>query len=135
SWPTPLRVPAYALGWLVIFHLCDVFGFLFWEMKESWRLYRANRSPALKPLAVGSHGETVRRLLRRGFHSGTVPKLFARLRRAERRARVTGNWRRSRTCRHALHEIQEATRQFVTRELVFLVNQSTSWQGQGLAVG
>ncbi|HYT91560.1 MAG TPA: hypothetical protein VEL76_22800, partial [Gemmataceae bacterium] len=135
SWPAWLGVPAFTLGFLIIFHLPDVFGFLFWEMKESWSLYGANRPPALKPVAVGSHGETVRRLLRPGFHSGTVPKLYARLRRAERRARVTGNWRRSRTCRRALHEVQEATRQFVTRELVYLVNQSTSWKGQGLAVG
>jgi hypothetical protein len=134
-WPTWLGVPAFAFGFLIIFHLPDVFGFLFWEMKESWSLYRANRPRALRSVAVGSHGETVRRLLRRGFHSGTVPKLYARLRKAERRARVTGNWRRSRTCRRALHEVTEAARQFVTRELVFLVNQSTSWQGQGLAVG
>ena len=33
----------------------------------------------LGPEPVGSHGETVARLLRPGFHSGTVPKLFARL--------------------------------------------------------
>jgi hypothetical protein len=61
--------------------------------------------------------------------------LFARLRKAERRARKSGNWRRSRYYRRALHEVQEAMEQFVTRELVYLVNQGTSWQGQGLAVG
>ena len=36
--------------------------------------------------AIGSHGETVRGLLQPGFHSGTVPRLYARLRAAERRA-------------------------------------------------
>jgi hypothetical protein len=134
-WPTPLYVLALALGSLVIIHLCDVFGFLFWEMKESWSLYRANRAPQLKPVALGAHGETMRRLLRPGFHSGTIPKLYARLRKAERRARVTGNWRRSRACRRALHEVQVAIRQFVIRDLVFLLNQSTSWHTQGLGVG
>jgi hypothetical protein len=134
-WPTPLRLLTLAFGSLVIIHLCDVFGFLFWEMKESWSLYRANRPPELKPVALGSHGETMRRLLRPGFHSGTIPKLYARLRKAERRARVTGNWRRSRATRRALHEVQEAIRHFVIRDLVFLLNQGKSWHTQGLAVG
>ena len=135
AWPTPLRVVALVFGWLIIFHLCDVFGFLFWEMKESWSLYRANRPEGLRGVALGTHGETLRRLLRPGFHSGTVPKLYARLRKAERRARVTGNWRRSRACRRALHEVQEAVLQFVIRELVYLLNQSRSWHTEGLAVG
>ncbi|MCC6420259.1 MAG: hypothetical protein IT429_18655 [Gemmataceae bacterium] len=135
NWPTPLRAFALVFGWLIIFHLPDVFGFLFWEMKESWSLYRANRPRALRSVVLGSHGETVRRLLRPGFHSGTVPKLYTKLRKAERWARVTGNWRRSRACRLALEEVEEAFRQFITRELVFLLNQSISWQGQGLAVG
>jgi hypothetical protein len=135
SWPAPLRILAVTLGSLVIFHLPDVFGFLFWEMKESWSLYRANRPATLRPVALGSHGETLRRLLRPGFHSGTIPKLYAKLRKAERRARITGNWRRSRACRRALHEVQEAVRQFVIRELMYLVNQSRSWQTQKLSVG
>lgn len=58
-----------------------VFGFLAWELNENWRLYAANRSRFLKPVTVGSHGESMRRLLIPGFHSGTIPKLFAKLRR------------------------------------------------------
>jgi len=58
-----------------------VFGFLAWELKENWRLYAANRPRLLQPVQVGHHGETMRRLLLPGFHSGTIPKLFARLRR------------------------------------------------------
>lgn len=58
-----------------------VFGFLAWELKENWRLYAANRPRNLKPVAVGHHGESMRRLLIPGFHSGTIPKLFAKLRR------------------------------------------------------
>ncbi len=135
TWPAPLRIPTLVFGLLVIFHLPDVFGFIFWEMKESWSLYRANRPTTLRAVALGTHGETLRRLLRPGFHSGTIPKLYARLRKAERKARVTGNWRRSRACRRALHEVQEAVRQFVIRELEYMVNQSTSWRPQKLSVG
>ena len=73
--------------------LPGVVGFLVWELKENWRLYAANRLAN-----CNSHrrppGETIDRLLRPGFHSGTVPKLFARLRRAERKRLVTGKWRR-----------------------------------------
>jgi hypothetical protein len=61
-----------------------VFGFLAWELKENWRLYAANRPRLLSPVQVGRHGETLRRLLVPGFHSGTIPKLFARLRRHTR---------------------------------------------------
>jgi hypothetical protein len=70
-----------------------VFGFLAWELKENWRLYAANRSPFLRPVTVGSHGESMRRLLIPGFHSGTIPKLFAKLRRQRKgrgRPLVTG---------------------------------------------
>ena len=51
-----------------------VFGFLAWELKENWRLYAANRPPTLRPVQVGRHGESMRRLLLPGFHSGTIPK-------------------------------------------------------------
>jgi hypothetical protein len=61
-----------------------VFGFLAWELKENWRLYAANRPRLLKPVAVGHHAESMRRLLIPGFHSGTIPKLFAKLRRQRR---------------------------------------------------
>ncbi len=60
-----------------------VFGFLAWELKENWRLYAANRPRLLTPAQVGRHGETMRRLLLPGFHSGTIPRLFARLRRRD----------------------------------------------------
>ena len=64
-----------------------VFGFLAWELKENWRLYAANRSRTLRPVQVGRHGESLRRLLLPGFHSGTIPKLFAKLRRQLRSPR------------------------------------------------
>lgn len=72
---------AYTTMTIIVFTIPGMFGFLAWELKENWRLYAANRSRLLKPVTVGSHGESMRRLLIPGFHSGTIPKLFAKLRR------------------------------------------------------
>jgi hypothetical protein len=96
-----------------------LFGFLVWELKENRRLYRANVSLVLEPEMVGSHGETVLRLLRPGFHAGTIPKLFAKLRHAHGRA--------ARKALEGLHHVEEAVRHFVQRELVALLEQSPSW--------
>jgi len=115
--------------------LPDAFGFLFWEMKENWRLYRANRPPNLQAVVVGTHGETVRHLLQPGFHSGTLPKLFARLRRAERLAAGTGNWQGVRVCRQELQRVERALQRLLAREVVELVKQSPHWHGRPLEAG
>ena len=60
-----------------------IMGFLAWELKENWRLYKANQAKFLRPVVVGSHGENMRGMLAPGFHSGTLPRLFRRLRRAD----------------------------------------------------
>src|SRR5262249_19593731 len=85
--------------------------------------------------AIGSHGETVRGLLQPGFHSGTVPRLYARLRKAERDAARTGRWHTARSYRHELDEVAHTVQRFVARELVDLLRQSTSWRGVPLAMG
>lgn len=107
-----------------IFALPGVVGFLVWELKENWRLYKANRPHELQPTAVGHHGETVVRLLRPGFHSGTIPKLYSRLRRADRKAMWTGNWKKSRKYRNALNSVERTVRRFVDREFVELLGES-----------
>jgi len=125
-----MRAPLLPLGSLVanavagvtVFLLPGVFGFLVWELKENWRLYRANRPRRLEPVVVGSHGETLPRLLRPGFHSGTVPKLFAKLRRALRE-----NRRSVAKLEIALHHVEESAARFVERECLALVG--------GLSVG
>lgn len=75
--PAVLAVPLVAL---TIFLLPGLFGFLFWELKENRRLYAANRPDGAPPAILGTHGETLHGLLRRGFHSGALPKSFDRLR-------------------------------------------------------
>jgi hypothetical protein len=130
---------SYPVAWLLVigtfYLLPDACTFLCWELKGNWRLYRANRSPDLQPAAVGPHGETVRRLLQPGFHSGTLPNLFARLRRAERDASETGNWQAVRVCRHDLQRVERALQRLFDREVVELVQQSPHWTGQPLRAG
>jgi hypothetical protein len=130
---------AWLIGWCVgmptLWLLPDACTFFFWEMKENWRLYRANRPAKLRTVPIGLHGETMAQLLRPGFHSGTVPGLYARLRHAERAAARTGNWRAARTYRRSLQEVERTLQRFVSRELVPLLLQSPSWRGQKLSVG
>ncbi len=116
---------------LTIFFLPGIFGFMVWELKENWKLYRANRSPTLRPVLIGSHGETMLRLLRPGFHSGTVPKLFGKLRRAERHRHQAAAHKQH----EALHHVEESVRHFVKREFVHLLTLSKSWGGARLELG
>jgi hypothetical protein len=96
-----------------------VFGFLAWELKENWRLYRATRPVVLKPVTVGSHGETVLRLLRPGFHSGTLPKRYARLRKAVGTA--------AHKHLHELDHIGQGILHFFRRDLLAWLTHSRGW--------
>jgi hypothetical protein len=131
----PAQVLVMAIVGPTLWLLPDLFGFLFWEMKSNWRIYRANRDEQLRSVGVGPHGETVRQLLQPGFHSGTVPKLYAKLREAEREGIRTGSWRTARTCRHALAEVETTIRRLIERELVKLLQESSRWKGESLGVG
>jgi hypothetical protein len=109
---------------VVIFFLPGFAGFLVWELKENWRLYRANQSPTLVPEVVGHHGETVLRLMRPGIQSGTLPKLYARLRHSER----TNESSKARKQIEALHQTEESLRRFVARDLLATLAASHSWR-------
>ncbi len=121
---------ARALTLSVMWFIPGIFGFLAWELRENWRLYRANRPTHLRPEAVGAHGETVLRLLRPGFHSGTLPKLYARLRKALRRGRS----RAAGGARLSLHHVREEVQRFVERDLLAVLLASRAWGGRGLSV-
>ena len=127
------RARANTLVWSTIWLIPGAFGFLVWELKENWRLYAANRPRTLKPLPIGHHGETMVRLLRPGFHSGTLPKLFARLRRASRKARRTGDYRAVNRQQAELHHVREAVGRFVDRELCALLGEAGFRSGSELS--
>ncbi len=115
-------VIAKSIAAATVFFFPGFFGFLVWELRANWRLYEANRPESLGPLAVGSHGETVVRFLRPGFHSGTVPKRFARWRRTRRAGREQAALKH----REALHHVEEAVRRLVRREFAALLRESRS---------
>jgi hypothetical protein len=131
-------VLAFVIVWMLVmptlYLLPGVFAFLFWEMTENWRLFRANRSAELKPVVVGRHGETILQLLRPGFHSGTIPRLFSHLRQAERDAYQSGSWRAARTYRQGLQETARLVQLFIEREFITLLHQSKNWPDQPLRV-
>ncbi|QDV32403.1 hypothetical protein [Tautonia plasticadhaerens] len=126
--PDPKEV-AGTIWFLTQLLLPGVFGFLVWELKENWRLYRANRPRVLPRVLIGGHGETMPRLLRPGFHSGTLPRMFSRMRRAGRkRARRPGAEARLERLRDDRHHVEEAVAHFVERELLTLLAHSRSWE-------
>ncbi len=96
-----------------------IFGFIAWELAANWCLYAANRPTRLKPVMIGSHGETMRGLLRPGFHSGTVPKNFRKLRHAVQA--------KASRLHHDLDHLAEAADQFAAREFVDLIVQCPEW--------
>jgi len=118
----PAMGAAYAntVAGAIIFGIPGVFGFLVWELKENWRLFAANRSPTLKPSAVGSHGENVIRLLRPGFHSGALPKAYAKLRKAQRRFDA-GKRAAIARAHDKLHHIERDFQHFLERDLIQLL--------------
>ena len=126
---------ARSVTWFNIVFIPGIFGFAVWELKENWRLYLANRKESLTPVPVGSHGETVARLLRPGFHSGTLPKLFRRLRRLEHQSASFKRFSARRAARGRLEHVETAIRSFVERDLVRLLELCPVWSETGLRCG
>ncbi|MBS0211394.1 MAG: hypothetical protein JSS27_20825 [Planctomycetes bacterium] len=120
---------------LIILGIPGIFGFLVWELKENWRIFAANRSPQLDPVMIGSHGETMSRLLRPGFHSGTLFRLYNRLRRVDRKAYIVGNWAPPRKLHDRLHHVALEVRHFAEREFVALLDQTELWTRGDWRVG
>ena len=129
---TPLAV---SVTWFNIFFLPGLFGFAVWELKENWRLYEANRKQNLYPSLVGSHGETLPRLMKPGFHSGTLPKLFRRMRRLEQKETSFRRFSLRRAAREQLEHVERDLRRFVDREFVKLLELTSVWKGFGIGCG
>lgn len=120
---------------LLLTSIPGVFGFLAWELKENWKLYKANRSPKLKPVPIGDHGETLLRLLCPGFHSGTIPRLFALRRRAARRDPNDVTEHKQARFIERLHHEAAAVRHFIERELLALLSESRTFRDYPFRVG
>lgn len=125
---------ANAIAGTVVFLIPGIFGFLVWELRSNWRLYAANRPKNLSPVLVGSHGESMIRLMKPGFHSGTLPKLFAKMRRAGRREESLREEAIPAKYREALHHIEESIRQFVDREFLGILRKSNALPNRSLSI-
>lgn len=134
-------VLAEATGWSIeaagtfIMAVPGVFGFIVWELKENWRLYAANRPRALQPAVIGHHGETMRGYLRPGFHSGTLPRVYRKLRTAAGRARLTNAARPAAPVPDPRHAIADTVRPFLDHEFVGLLRAAKAWRPLAPAVG
>ena len=115
------------ITWFNIVFLPGIFGFLVWELKENWRLYASNRVPCLQPVVIGSHGESGGRLLKPGFHSGTLPKLFHQLRKLERKEASFDRFSRRRAVRESIAHCERDIRRFVERDLIRLLTYCRVW--------
>src|SRR5262249_25675945 len=94
-----------------------------------------NRGGQLRPVAIGHHGETMVQFLRPGFRSGTIPKLYARLRKASRKAYWTHNWKSATRQLDSLHHASDDIRRFVDRELLALLHESRAWADRSITSG
>lgn len=125
---TPLHplgpVVANSIAVTTVLLMPGIFGFLVWELKENWKLFEKNRPKKLKPVRLGHHGETMLRLMKPGLHSGTLPKLYARLRRAERKAWQSDSERKIRKYVNDLHHVEDALRHFIARDFLPLLAAS-----------
>jgi hypothetical protein len=150
------KLIAYPFVTVTILLLPGLAGFLVWELKENRRIYAANHAGAprvgddpvrieavrrsdlpsapIEPAVIGSHGETMRGMLRRGFHSGTLPKAFDRLRRVLReeiRDEVPYP-HRLREAQRRLAEVNRALCVFCDRELGYALRRRCAEPNCGL---
>jgi len=117
------------ITWFNIVFLPGIFGFLVWELKENWRLYASNRVPTIQPVVIGAHGENGRRLLVPAFHSGTLPKLFNRLRKIETKDASFARFSQRRALSESLEHVERDIRRFAERDLVRLLEYCSVWDG------
>jgi hypothetical protein len=113
-----------------VFVIPGLAGFLVWELKENWKLYAATRPSRLREVSVGHHGESMVGLMKPGFHSGTIPKLYTKLRRAAWRS----DDRTVAKHRAALEHVEEAIWRFAHRELIALLVRSPTFGVRELSV-
>jgi hypothetical protein len=129
------KVLANTVAGMTVLLLPGVVGFLVWELRGNWRLYAVNRRRELKPVIVGSHGETLIRLMRLGIHSGTLPRLFTKLRRAARKANPSRRVRDLMGYYAKLHHVELHVRHFFDREFLGFLAESQAFAGTALEIG
>ena len=128
-------VLANTVAGMTVLLIPGVVGFLVWELRGNWRLYAVNRRRDLRPVVVGSHGETLMRLMRLGIHSGTLPRLFRKVRRAARRSDPSRRVRELMGYYAKLHHVELSVRHFFEREFLGFLAESPAFAGIALQIG
>ncbi len=126
---------AMAISTAIVILAPGIAGFLVWELKENWQLYVANRPRGIQPVRVGSHGESITALLRPGFRSGTLAKLYTKLRSALRLESDPGHGYRSTRQLAHIDAVVLAVRRFVEREFCELVAETQLLNEATVSVG
>ncbi len=128
-------VLANTVAGMTVLMMPGVVGFLVWELRGNWRLYAVNRRRDLRPVVVGSHGETMVRLMKFGIHSGTLPRLYRKVRRAARRSDPSRRVRQLMGSYAKLHHVELSVRHFFEREFLGFLAESSAFAGIALEVG
>ncbi len=128
-------VLANTIAGMTVLLMPGVVGFLVWELRGNWRLYAVNRRRDLGPAIVGSHGETMVRLMKLGIHSGTLPRLYRKLRRAARRSDPSRRVHQLMSSYAKLHHVELSVRHFFEREFLGYLAESAAFAGIALEVG
>lgn len=126
---------AVAIAGTIVMLAPGVVGFLVWELKENWQLYVANRPRVFSPVRVGSHGESIVGLLRPGFRSGTLAKIFAKLRAALRKESDPGHGYRSTEKLALVSQVSREVHRFVERDLCAVLDEGGVFPGATVSVG
>ena len=102
------------------------------------KLASLRRQQAARTWARSRSAITARAMLqfiKPGFRSGTLPKLFAKLRRANRKAYWTGKWKTADKQLAGLRRSAEDLRRFFDRDLLLLLHHCRGWQGWPIKTG
>lgn len=117
-----------AAVWVIDFIIPGAFGFFFWEFRENWRLYEANRPKKMPPAMFGPQAETMRELLEPGFHAGTIPAVYRRLRKACDLRATRSDLRLERACLREIGEISEDLARLTRRQFCDILDSCVAWQ-------
>ncbi|MBV71084.1 MAG: hypothetical protein CMH52_06995 [Myxococcales bacterium] len=123
-----------AIATATVVLLPGVFGFLVWEFKSNWRLYQANQGGGFKTEIIGDHSETMLRFMKPGFHSGTLPSLYQKLRRAQ----SLDQSKKRLKFEDGLHHVEAAIRRFTERFFIKSLSMAPSpslWRTQISHIG
>ncbi len=100
-----------------------IFGFLVWELNSNWKLFEKNRNRKITPTIMGSHGESLSRLMIPSIHSGTIPKLWKKV----RKAIYKKDYRKAAQRMHELDHIREKIEENIHFHFLSYLQTSKRW--------